>query len=76
MKTKSVLSRLKTFEVARIEQTKYRAYGRYSLMRFVDIIDQGGVAVCLPIIVDVDGVERVVYSPKTINGLIDFLEVI
>jgi hypothetical protein len=42
--------------------------------RYIEVIDQGGNAIALPIIIEADGTERVAYHPKTIKGLVEFLE--
>lgn len=76
MKTKSVHSRLSRFKSV---STK-RGIAFYSRViptgadRYVELIDQDGMAVTLPIIVEKDGSERVAYHPNTIKGLIEFLE--
>lgn len=76
MKTQSVHGKLGRFKnvstkrgLAYYSRTKPQVGDRY-----VEVIDQNGLAVCLPIIVEADGTERVVFSAKTIKSLVDFLE--
>lgn len=76
MKIGSVHSRLGRFKSVSTEKNKVTFYSRVqrSPDRFVDVIDQDGRAVCIPYVVEQDGATRVVYHPKTIKGLVEFLE--
>lgn len=73
MKTKSVLKRLGHFRSHQSNKGSIIFTSRSNDNRYVELIDQGGAAVTLPVIIDADGTQRVAYHPKTIQGLIDFL---
>jgi hypothetical protein len=73
MTTKSVHSRLGRF--ASVSTKRGIAfYSRFNDNRYVEVIDQNGQAVTLPIIIEADRTERGAYHPNTIKGLIEFLE--
>lgn len=76
MKTKSVVSRLRMFKSVSTKNgvAFYSRQTPNENDRYVEVIDQGGNAVTLPIIVLADGTERVAYHPNTIKGLIEFLK--
>lgn len=76
MKIESVFKRLGRFKSVGKDHRTITFYSRVqrSPDRFVDVIDQDGRAVCIPYVVEQDGATRVVYHPKTIKGLVEFLE--
>jgi hypothetical protein len=76
MKTKSVHSRLSKFRHFNygMKPNEMIFQSRFNDKRYVLVIDQNGIAVTLPMVVEQDGSERVAYHPNTIKGLIEFLE--
>ena len=76
MKIESVHSRLGRFKSVSVESNKVTFYSRVqrSPDRYVDVINQNGMAICIPYVIEQDGTTRVVYHPKTIKGLVEFLE--
>ena len=76
MKTKSVWKQLGRFRNYSTDKNTFIFTSRreQTVTRFVQLKDQGGNAIALPVIVEADGNERVVFSAKTIKSLVEFLE--
>ena len=77
MKLNSVFGKLGRFKHVHDAKRGHYFYSRQQpkgLDRMVRVIEQDGLAVCLPIFVEQDGTETVAFHAKTIKSLVDFLE--
>jgi hypothetical protein len=76
MKTNNVRSKLSHFKAVSTQNgIAYYSRREYpGADRIVEVIDQGGNAVCLPMFQEKDGTTRIAYHPDTIKSLIEFLE--
>lgn len=76
MKFQSVLGRLNRFGFTVDEKGHHYFWTRNEAFknRIIQVINQDGRAVALPMIIQPDGQQKVVFSAKTIKSLVDFLE--
>lgn len=76
MKTDSVIKKLSVFGFTVNDKGAYYFWTRNEAFanRQVKVVDQNGRAVALPMFVDKDGNETVVFHAKTIKSLVDFLK--
>lgn len=78
MKSKAVWAKLGRFRNHQDNKSAFIFTSRdpqnYRLGRMVKVVEQGENAICLPIVVESDGTERVAFHAKTIKSLVDFLE--
>lgn len=76
MKFNSVIKKLGRFGFTVNDKGHYYFWTRNEKFknRQVKLINQDGRAIALPMFVESDGEERVVFHAKTIKSLVDFLE--
>ncbi len=76
MKSKTVWAKLGRFRNHQDNKGAFIFTSRASqvVSRFVKVIDQGASLVCLPVVIEADGTERVAFHAKTVKSLVDFLE--
>lgn len=76
MKTKSVIKALSRFGFLVDEKGHHYFWTRDDRFsnRQIQVIDQGGNAIALPLFVEKDGEKRVVFCANTIKSLVEFLK--
>ncbi len=74
MKTKTVQQKLGRFRNYQDNKRGMIYQSRANLNKIIRVVDQDGLAVCLPIEVEEGGNERIVFHAKTIKSLVEFLE--
>lgn len=76
MTINSILKKLGRFGYMTTDKNTYVFWTRNPEFknRYVKVVDQNGRAVALPLFVDKDGNETVVFHAKTVKSLVQFLE--